>query len=102
MNKIELIRCTTAVLNFLLDEEHKEIERFNTPANESMGKILRKHGYGLNGNIPMVDFTIFLNLKLGIIKHPTLIWKKSPKEFFSNKRKSIKFFIEALNLLNYK
>jgi hypothetical protein len=90
MNNNELLKCSIAVLNFLLvgDDEFDELKDFNVPSNESMIKTLKKF------NLNMVSFTELLNVKFNIYNE---LWKDSPKEFFSNSDVSIDFYKVAIN-----
>jgi hypothetical protein len=80
-----VVKGIISILNFfnVSDDEVKEMKSFNTDSNLQMILILGEMGLNL------ISFTEMLsNEKL---------WNNSPKEFFSDNKKVLKFFSEKLN-----
>lgn len=84
MNSKDYIRCIVSIINFLTfsDEELEEFKTFNVDSNLKMINILDQYGFG------MISFTKHISDKP--------LWDNSPKEFFSDSKKSMLFFTEKL------
>ncbi len=85
LEKEDYIKGIITILNFLalFDDEFEEIKDFATPSNVSMMKVLD----GFDHTI--VTFTKELNGGFAM-------WNESPKEFFSDHDKSMKYFSKKL------
>jgi hypothetical protein len=84
--KIEdYIKCINSILDFLenSDDEYRKYNKYNTPSNLNMIKVLDDYGYS------MISFTEFLSKEK--------LWENHPKEFFSDENKSLLFFRLKLN-----
>ncbi len=102
MKKNDLIKCCVASLNFLLfsDEEYEGDGRVNfmTPSNKNLTNILAKHRFDT-----WVDFTEFVSCSVLGYENPP--WfnnrgvRNPARDFFSDRDKASKFFIDALIVL---
>lgn len=88
MEKEDYIKCIVVIMNFLIisDDEYSENNDIGSESNLRMMRVLAEYGYG------MVSFTEH------IADEP--LWMNSPKEFFSNYKLSIDFYIKKLNELS--
>jgi len=73
------------IINFLIisDDEVEKIKDFNTPSHLQMNDTLRRFGHD------MISFTEYLSGEK--------LWEFSPKEFFQDSKKTLKFFTGKLN-----
>ncbi len=85
LEKEDYIKGIIAILNFiaLSSDEYEKHQDFLTPSNESMMRVLGEF------DLDMISFTKGLNIGLEL-------WDESPKEFFSDHDKSMKFFSKKL------
>lgn len=79
--------CIILLLNFMVvsDFEVDKLQNFNVPSNENMTTKLLEFGY---------DMCTFVEYLAGDEK----LWNESPREFFRDHDKCLKFLIEKLNL----
>jgi len=85
LEKEDYIKGIIAILNFLAlsDDEYEELQDFATPSNIGMIKVLNEFDHDI------FSFTKELN-------GGHAMWSESPKEFFSDHDKSIKYFSKKL------
>ena len=85
LTKEEIVKCIVVIINFLIisDDEVEKIKDFNTPSHLQMNDTLRRFGHD------MISFTEYLSGEK--------LWEFSPKEFFQDSKKTLKFFTEKLN-----